>query len=211
MASLSLSALLPGAGSLVSALVTGVEWLVKLIWRIWEQSKIRKFLLLAREHYGNEKTLAEANTMAIRLSNPGDHGLTGSREQLVPEMDRSKGGIIHDLDRFKEFYKKGCDASPLIPMLTFNTGICGSLMVLMRMFDDADTIITQKTHDTGSAYFTKLKEYGRGYLSAAGFEFKPLVAGNKSIQGLLNHAVHHHTGETSRMDKALAFGAGFAG
>ncbi|MDB5874984.1 MAG: hypothetical protein JWQ07_4426 [Ramlibacter sp.] len=211
VASLSLSALLPGAGSLVAALVTGVEWLVKLVWRIWEQSKISKFLKLAREHYKEEKRLAEMNAMAIRLTNPGEHGMTGSRNQLVPEMDRSKGGIIHDLDRFKAFYKKGCDASPLIPMLTFNTGICGSLMVLMRMFDDADTMITQATWDTGAEYFTKLKQYGRGYLSGAGFEFKPLEAGNKSIQGLLNHAVQHHTSISSKMDKALAFGAGFAG
>ena len=211
VASLSLSALLPGAGSLVGALVTGVEWLVKLVWRIWEQNKIRKFLVLAREHYSNEKNLAEANTMVIRLTNPTTHGLTGGRQQLIPEMDASKGGIIHDLARFKEFYKKGCDASPLIPMLTFNTGICGSLMVLMRMFDDADTQITQSTWDTGNEYFTKLKQYGRGYLNQAGFEFKPLVSTNASIQGLLNHALHHHTSIASRTDKALAFGAGFAG
>ena len=211
VASISLSALLPGAGSLVSGLVTGIEWLIKLVWRIWEQSKISKFLKLAREHYKEERKLAEFNAMAIRLTNPGEHELTGSREQLVPEMDRSKGGIIHDLERFRNFYKKGCDASPLIPMLTFNTGICGSLMVLMRMFDDADTMITQETWDTGAEYFTKLKQYGRGYLASAGFEFKPLEAGNKSVQGLLNHAVQHHTSISGKLDKALAFGAGFAG
>ena len=72
-------------------------------------------------------------------------------------------------------------------------------------------MISQKTWDAGDAYFTKLKQYGRGYLQAAGFEFKALDASNRPIQGILNHAVQHHHGHSGKLDKALAFGAGFAG
>jgi len=211
VASLALSALLPGAGNLVSALVTGVEWLIKFVWRIWEQSKISKFLKLARQHFGNEKSLAEANTLMMKKKDPYYELNYTSKMQLHPQMDPRYGGIIHNLPKFKEFYKLGCDASPLIPMLTFNTGICGSLMVLMRMFDDTEAMISQKTWDAGDAYFTKLKQYGRGYLQAAGFEFKALDASNRPIQGILNHAVQHHHGHSGKLDKALAFGAGFAG
>ena len=136
--------------------------------------------------------------------------ILGGRVQLHPETDRSKGGIITDLKRFKAFYEKGCDASPLIPMLTLNSGICGSLMVLLKMFEDSGDRITQQTFDAGNDYFTKLKQYGRGYLAGAGFEFKPVDGSDKAVQGILNHAVQHHTGGTSKLDKVLAFGASFA-
>lgn len=211
VASLSLSAMLPGAGSLVSAIVTGIEWMVKLLWRLWEQSKIKKFLAMAREHFSNEKALA-TTAEQLRLSHPGRYldETTGSPTQLFPEMDKSKGGIIHDLDKFKAFYSMGCSASPLIPMLTLNSGICGSLMVLIRMFDDAQARIDQSAWNAGTDYFARLKTYGRNYLAQSGFAFKALDPDNKSVQGYLNHAVSHHTANAGKMDKALAFAAGLA-
>lgn len=210
VASLSLATLLPGAGALVSALVTGVEWLVKLTWRLWEQSKINKFLKLARQHFLAEKGLANVNTRRLMKADPAYAQKYTSSLQFHPEMDPAKGGIIHDLPRFTELFKKGCDASPLIPMLTLNTGICGSLMVMMRMFDDAQAQITQSTWDAGDAYFTRLKQYGRYYMVNSGFQFKPLDANDGFVRGLLNHALQHHTGGSSKTGKALAFGSGFA-
>lgn len=210
VASLSLSMLLPGAVSLVSALVTGVEWLVKLTWRLWEQSKINKFLKLARQHFLAEKGLANVNTRRMMKADPDYAHKYTSSLQFHPEMDPAKGGIIHDLPRFREFFRKGCDASPLIPMLTLNTGVCGSLMVMMRMFDDAQTMVSQSKWDAGDAYFTRLKRYGRTYMVNSGFEFKPLDATDGLIRGLLNHAAQHHSGATSKTGKALAFGSGFA-
>jgi hypothetical protein len=86
-------------------------------------------------------------------------------------------------------------------------------MVMLRMFDDAErddrTIITQREFNAGDAYFQQLKSYGRSYLESSGFEFIALQ-GNKSIQGLLNHAVQHHNKSFSAVDNALAFGAGMA-
>jgi hypothetical protein len=209
VASTALAVFLPGAGSLVSALVTGIEWMVKFIWRIWEQSKISDFLKEARGHFKAEKTLAEAKTMTMRLTDPIGYRLanTGGRDILHPELDKSKGGIITDLPRFKKFYQKGCDASPLIPMLTLNSGVCGSLMVLLKMFNDAGDEVSKTTYATGDEYFTKLKQFGRGYMGSAGFEFKPLDASNTSVRGLLNHAVEHHTGDSTAFEKFLAFGS----
>jgi hypothetical protein len=48
---MALNSFLPGAGSLVSAIVTGVEWLVKFTFRLWEQSKIKAFLKKASDFY----------------------------------------------------------------------------------------------------------------------------------------------------------------
>ncbi|WP_168790061.1 hypothetical protein [Paraburkholderia aromaticivorans] len=194
--SMSLSTFLPGAGSLVSAIVTGVEWLVKFTFRLWEQSKIHAFLVKAREVYLQERELATRD--------PGPRGL-----EFQPNMDPSKGGIIHDLDKFKTFFQEGCDASPLIPMLTLNTGICGSLMTLANLFRDemepAREVVDRATYNSGAEYFARLKGFGARYLQSSGFKFQTRdTEGRSNIQGLLDHAVHHHTQDTFA-DKAAAF------
>jgi len=221
VAATALAVFLPGAGNLVAALVTGIEWMIKFLWRMWEQSKINKFLQEARVLFGDEKRLALQKTVAMRHDDPNfnltytsgrdrDGNIRGGRVQLHPETDKSKGGIITDLPRFKAFYEKGCNASPLIPMLTLNSGICGSLMVMLKMFDDTGDVVTQETWNTAENYFTRLKQYGRSYLGDAGFEFRAADAADTSLQGLLNHALHHHTGESGKLDKLLAAGAALA-
>jgi hypothetical protein len=194
--SMALNSFLPGAGSLVSAIVTGVEWLVKFTFRLWEQSKIKAFLVKAREFYLAERELATRD--------PGPRGL-----EFQPNMDPTKGGIIHDLDKFKTFFQEGCDASPLIPMLTLNTGICGSLMTLVNLFRDEEKtgreVVDRATYNSGVAYFSRLKGFGARYLQTAGFKFQARqTEARGGIQGLLDHAVHHH-GNDTMAGKAAAF------
>ncbi len=195
VASLALQSFLPGAGNLVSAIVTGIEWMVKFLWRVWEQSKIHKFLIEAREVFAKERKLAELVT---------EYRGKGIGLQFEPNMDPTRGGIIHDLPRFKEFYQRGCDASPLIPMLTLNSGICGSLMTLIKMFGDNSQhdVISQSTFDAGNEYFSRLKQFGRTYLGSAGFQF---TSASVPVQGLLNHAVNDHNRDVSKIDKFLRF------
>lgn len=100
------------------------------------------------------------------------------------------GGIINDLGRFKEFYQKGCSASPLIAMLTINTGICGSQWQLQQMIGAIDEI-GQKEFDSGTKYFTRLKDYGTNYLKDSGFEFNAthgVGSEKRFIQALLDNA-----------------------
>ncbi len=195
VASLALQSFLPGAGNLVSSIVTGIEWMVKFLWRIWEQSKIHKFLMEARQVFAEERKKAELVT---------DYRGKGVGLQFEPNMDPSCGGIIHDLPRFKAFYQRGCDASPLIPMLTLNSGICGSLMTLIRMFGDNSQhdLISQATFDAGNEYFARLKQFGRTYLNSAGFQF---TSASGPVQGLLNHAVNDHNRDVSNPEKFLRF------
>ncbi|EUC20012.1 UNVERIFIED_ORG: hypothetical protein BDU10_8300 [Burkholderia sp. CF145] len=194
--SMALSSFLPGAGSLVSAIVTGVEWLVKFAFRLWEQSKIHAFLVKAREFYLEERELATRD--------PGPNGL-----EFQPNMDPDKGGIIHDVDRFTTFFQEGCDASPLIPMLTLNTGICGSLMTMANLFRDENEggreVVDRATYNSGAAYFSRLKAFGAQYLQSSGFKFRASPTETRGgIQGLLDHAVHHH-GQDTMAGKAVAF------
>ncbi|WP_158936212.1 hypothetical protein [Burkholderia sp. S171] len=194
--SMALNSFLPGAGSLVSAIVTGIEWLVKFTFRLWEQSKINAFLVKARDFYLAERELATRD--------PGPRGL-----EFQPNMDPTRGGIIHDLEKFKTFFQEGCDASPLIPMLTLNTGICGSLMTLVNLFSDEATtgreVVDRATYNSGVAYFARLKGFGARYMQSAGFKFQARPTETRgSIQGLLDHAVHHH-GNDTMAGKAAAF------
>ena len=195
VASLALQSFLPGAGNLVASIVTGIEWMVKFLWRIWEQSKIHKFLAEARQVFAKERKLAELVT---------EYRGKGVGLQFEPNMDASRGGIIHDLAAFKEFYQKGCDASPLIPMLTLNSGICGSLMTLIKMFGDNSQhdVISQDTFDAGNEYFARLKQFGRTYLNSAGFQF---TSASVPVQGLLNDAVNDHNRDVGKADKFLRF------
>ena len=124
-------------------------------------------------------------------------------------MDPTRGGIIHDLDKFKAFFQEGCDASPLIPMLTLNTGICGSLMTLVNLFRDEEKtgreVVDRATYNSGVAYFARLKSFGARYLQTSGFKFQARETDTRNnIQGLLDHAVHHH-GHDTMASKATAF------
>ncbi|MES2183124.1 MAG: hypothetical protein V4505_01130 [Pseudomonadota bacterium] len=197
----ALHSFLPGLSLLISAIMTGIEFIVKFIMRMCENEKIKAFLKVAKEHFGKEEGLARAK-----------QGTDVRRryEQLQPELDPAKGGIITDLTRFKEFFQQGCDASPLIPMLTLNSGICGSLMVMLAMFKDTreSEMISQKTWDTGAAYFTRLKEFGRTYIRASGFEF---TSTDHFVRQTLLHAKTHHATIPTTFDKGRAFVGGLLG
>ena len=89
-------------------------------------------------------------------------------------------------------------------MLTLNSGICGSLMTLIKMFGDnyQHDVISQQTFDAGNEYFSRLKQFGRTYLNSAGFQF---TSASTSVQGLLNHAVNDHNRDVGALDKFLRF------
>ncbi|HEY4216793.1 MAG TPA: hypothetical protein VGM67_06620 [Gemmatimonadaceae bacterium] len=202
IASLALQSFLPGAGNLVNAVVTGVEWLVKCVWRLWEESKIAKFLLVARGHYERERQLASMMPVLA----PSVPGRTSHGVEFEPCRDRSKGGIIHNLEAFKTFFQSGCDASPVIPMLTLNSGICGSLMTLLKMFDGREeAMISQQTFNDGAEYFSRLKAYGRKYMKSSGFTFQ---SSNPSVTGYLGHAISHHQRVQPTSAKVIAALAG---
>jgi hypothetical protein len=226
VANTALSVLLPGASALVAAVVTGIEWLVKIIWRLIEQSQINDFLKDVRKAFLKERALATKTTTAGVRTYTDSMGrkqhAAVSYTRYEPNLDKSSGGIIHNVDEFTKLFQSGCDASPLIPMIVLNSGICGSLMVLLKMFDDLNRpLTTQPMYDTGNQYFTRLKAYSRGYMVASGFNFKVKLStteGNydfaahereaKFLQGLLNHSQRDHGRAETTGDKALAFIAG---
>lgn len=188
----AVSVFVPGLGSLVSVVMSAIEWLVTLLGRIAEQIGIDHFLLRARQLYDTEKRRSRM-------------------ENGVIEPNLAKGGFITDTKAFTAFFNEGCKASPLIPMLTLNSGLGGSLMTLIKLFDDdgsqsAKLQNGRKEFDIGNDYFTRLKRYSVIYMKKSGFKFLPLVSTDKSIAGYLAHAQGLVKGREAHVEAGTTFG-----
>lgn len=178
-AKVSVSVLLPGLGTLVSVVMAGIAWMVKLVMRLTEYTAISQFLHTARRLYDAEKR------RATQVGN-------------AYEPNTTPGGIITDTRAFTAFFQEGCKASPLVPMLTLNSGLGGSLMTMLQLFEADGSQSARATanvgsgetreYDRGNAYFTRLKRYSVDYMRASGFKFQALHADDKVMAGYLVHA-----------------------
>lgn len=183
-----------GAGHLGAAILSAIAWMVKFVLRMCEVDNIHDFLTEARGAYAEERRLAK------KVKREGSN-----RIEVEPNMDPKRGGYIHDLKRFKAFFQRGCDASAVIPMLTLNSGICGSLMTFIQMYkgDASDAeVIEQKTFNAGNDFFLKLKALGARYMRNKGFKFS---SNDPAIRGYLVHALRDHQIQESKLSKGLAF------
>jgi len=220
---MALAATIPGIQGLVSAMATGVEWVIKLVMRLVELGAVKLFLLQARLKFLEERK------RTARTSELATCDLGGLDAQGRPRVEftggattravHKSGGLIHDLGEFKKFFQEGCNASPLIAILTLNSGICGSQWQLQSMISDipvpgvpqtGSALVGQKEFDAGTAYFSRLKQYGYGYLKDCGFSFSAKMSvpspaptdtarrGNDKayIEGLLMHARGIHKQST---------------
>jgi hypothetical protein len=189
---------LPGLGSLVSAVMSGIEWLVRLISRLGEYFGIQQFLQVARRHYTAEKQRAKM-------------GADG-----VYEPNTAAGGIITDTAAFTTFFKDGCKASPLIPMLTLNSGLGGSLMTMLQLFEADGSQSARATRnvtggetrefDRGDMYFRRLKRWSVEYMRKSGFRFLPADAKDVMMAGYLAHATGMGKERQSHVEAGTATG-----
>lgn len=206
--SIALSTFLPGLGGLVSAVVGAIEWLVRLMSRVAESLAIDKFLAHARDLYALEKNRATASKVPVAK---------GGADVTVYEPNLTlKNTLLTSTEKFRTFFQEGCNASPLIPMLTLNSGLGGSLMTLIDLFDDQGNQSTRlsggkKDFDRGAAYFDRLKRFSVGYMKKSGFQFLPQVSTDPLMAGYLAHATgmgkerQSHAGLATAGGRALAF------
>jgi hypothetical protein len=206
--SIALSTFLPGLGGLVSAVVGAIEWLVRLMSRVAESLAIDKFLARARDLYALEKNRATASKVPVAK---------GKQDVTVYEPNVAlKNTLLTSTEKFRTFFQEGCNASPLIPMLTLNSGLGGSLMTLIDLFDENGSQSTRlsggkKDFDRGAAYFDRLKRFSVGYMKKSGFQFLPLVSTDELMSGYLAHATgmgkerQSHAGLATAGGRAVAF------
>jgi len=200
---LAMTTLLPGAGSLVSVLMTGLEWVAKLIYRVVECRRIEAFLGKATALWEREKS--NVASLQEQRADAGDDAQewkgTRAPPQFNPSKKTSQGSIIHDARRFSDFFKEGCEASVLIPMVTLNSGICGSIFEQIQMLDAQDRLVSQATFDAGVRYFSTLRRISARYLGSSGYE---LSGKSPSAQAFVRHAVRDQSTATTG-DKVRAF------
>lgn len=169
----AISVFLPGLGSLVSVVIGAVDWMVRIVSRLLEQSAIQRFLEDARRLYVLEKKQVKQV----------DGVYAGSKDSHR---------LINNSARFGAFFQRGCEASPLIPMLTLNSGLAGNWMTLLNLFtDDASPRMKANAGEQvlkADDYFGRLKRHGVDYMRQSGFRFMPLMSHDTLMQGYLKHA-----------------------
>lgn len=177
---MAVSMFLPGLGSLVTVVMSVIDWLIRFLSRLGEKISIDQFLHQARHHYEAEKQRSR-------------------KIDGVYQPNTEKGTLITDTKAFTAFFLEGCKASPLIPMVTLNSGLGGSLMTLVDLFDANGAQSTtlsgnRKEFDIGNDYFTRLKRYAVIYMKKSGFKIthlksgKVMTPGEKAMAGYLVHA-----------------------
>jgi hypothetical protein len=187
-ADIAMNAFLPGTGSLASVVMAALEWIAKLIFRLVERGRVQKFL---EEHaqrlWTTERDLAE------RSEGPTIPGHVGPSYVYEPSRTPNSRSVVHNRARFVEFFKKGCDASVMLPMITLNSGICGSIYEQIEMLEPNGRI-SQSEFDAGVRYFTRLRRITGTYLRSCGFRFS---GKSPYIKGVLAHAVYDNNALTT--------------
>jgi hypothetical protein len=113
--------------------------------------------------------------------------------------------LIDDADEFGAFYQKGVSASVSIPILTLNSGICGDLMQMVRMYDSKSDAISQESFDAATRYFQRLKLWGCQHIQKNGIRFS---SSYQNVQNLLHHAVYGHQGTQTTLQQVRTLAAG---
>jgi hypothetical protein len=188
---IAMNVFLPGAGSLVSALMTAFEWIARFIMRLVESSRVQTFLTDAKVRWQREKSLAQKELV---------DGPTGKIARYSPKLDES-ASLVNKPEAFKEFFKGACDTSTSLPMLTLNSGICGSTFEQIELLSGTRRI-SQSEFDAGVRYFKRLKSISGVYLRSSGLQFR---SDDSYVNGIIAFAVREHTTHSGLGSKALAF------
>jgi len=188
-----------GASTLIDVVAACVEFAWKMISRWFESHSMKSWIAEVKSATGNRNTW-----------------------KADPDNGIWRPAIVYDDNAFNELFKRGCSASPCVPMMTLNSGIAGDQMMFMRMFDHTGGILgqgsgisslgdipsasAQSQFDAATKYWTHLKQWGRNYLKGTGFTFN---SSDPVARGLLWHAIAHHTSaSSSKLDTALHMVAG---
>jgi hypothetical protein len=195
---------LPGAGSLVSMIMTALEWAYKLVSRLLQRSALNAFRVKAQELWDKEKVIAARHADAkygsawSETNSRTTNGEHRPRYEPTPIGD-PQGSVIHRPELFREWFKEGCDASYIVPMLTLNSGMCGSIFEQIEMHA-GQRRIDQSTFDAGVRYFSLLKKVSSRSLRRSGFT---VTSKDTIVDGALVHAVRDHR-DTTTGDKFVA-------
>jgi hypothetical protein len=146
---LALNVVTAGATQIVSVILSALDKLARIIWRLGEISEMKKVFATAREEYTAgalyEKALAEG-----RQADPPLHA--------------------RPLD-FARWFRHHATSVPALACLTFTSGICGDKMTYLAMYNDDGDEITKESFLKQVDAVDALKSWGSDYLARSGYEF----------------------------------------
>jgi len=154
-----------GAGAILSVVVAGCELIAKVVYRIWEASKMEAFFADCKDRYKHHKSASKI----------------------------SDDDLLHSGVAFGAWYRAAAYTLPCLSALALCSGIAGDKMMYLSMFKDQKDLvpvkagefmnpISQSEFDRGVAYIDNLKQTSKGYLSDSGFKFSST---DKVVEGLL--------------------------
>jgi hypothetical protein len=143
-----------GAGAILSMVVSGCELIAKVVYRLWESSKMKAFFEDCKDRYTKFKTAKK-----------------------ITDDDVTHSGIA-----FGAWYRAAAYTLPCLSALALCSGLTGDKMMYLSMFKDEKDLaaakpgqalnpISQSEFDRGVTYIDHLKEAAKGYLSDSGYEF----------------------------------------
>ena len=149
-------------GSPANSVIEAMEFIYKCVMRYLERKNI-------------EKGLRESAEKLIECTN----NING---KFYPKS----GSMLQRTEDFTCWYSKLCEYSPIFPILTLNSGICGDKSEYINMFND-NGVISQGERDAGVNYWDLTKIWGSRYLNDSGFKFESRQKGSY-IDGVLQNA-----------------------
>lgn len=169
---------------MASLIADGVVAVVKFFRRCLETCKIQTFLRKA----GAELQRIQNGKTAYDLGN------------AEANSGKSFSKLLDDPERFREFYQEGANASVCIPILTLNSGICGDLMQMARIYDDDDARITQQELRRRHKLFRQPETLGMPAHQGKRHQFQVELPQRWYV---INHAINGHHGTQSTMQKVI--------
>ena len=154
-----------GAGAILSIIVAGCELIAKVVYRLWEGSKMKAFFADCKDRYKHHKSASKI----------------------------SDDDLLHSGVAFGAWYRAAAYTLPCLSALALCSGMTGDKMMYLSMFKDQKDLvpvkpgefmnpISQSEFDRGVTYIDKLKKTSKGYLSDSGFKFSST---DKVVEGLL--------------------------
>jgi hypothetical protein len=187
---LALNASTAGLGRLVTLITDALEWAVQIFTRHLELGRINAFLAKTKDIWAIEqaKCLTKQYDVDKFFENPDEYD--GEWLADLKPVEGRMNSLIDQPDAFAAWFKEGCEASVVIPMLTLNSGYCGSItdQIMLLSGRGADRMVDAETAMKGAAYFAGLKRRSSIHLANCGFKFK----GSDSAQQIFDFAVRQH-------------------
>jgi hypothetical protein len=177
---IALNVVTAGAAQLASIIMSALDKLARIIWRVFEIDEMKKVFATAKDEYKAgvlyEKALADGGQAAPPLhARPGD---------------------------FARWFRNHATSVPVLACLTLTTGICGDKMTYLALYNDDGNQITSAAFLGQVDSIDALKPWGSDYLAKSGYEFHTSDAFVAALlQRTARNAENLRDGQMSKVEK----------